>query len=354
MTKDAVGVGVIGTGFGVRVQIPVWAQTPGAKVTAICSSDKARAEQAAQRFGIPHAVTSPRELAELSAVDLVSVATPPHLHFEGALAAIEAGKDVLCEKPFALDAAQGLDMLQKAKAKGVLHFANYEFRTVPARLEMRRLLQQGFIGTLMHAHIVTFGDFVRATEGRTARWWYEAKSGGGWLGASGSHTIDMLRFLFGEITGVSAQVEAYVKEHRVLGGGTVTTDVDDTFFLLFRFAHGAMGAYLSGAAVAAGGSGMRLEAYGTEGTLVLEGDRLFGAKKGERKLEPIPTSNLPMPSGVADPHYGPFLAWTRQIVQAVRDRRQIAPSFLDGWRSQQVIDASRRSQREGKWVEIPL
>ncbi len=354
MAKENVGVGIIGTGFGVRVQIPVWAQTPGAKVTAICSSDRSRAEQVAQRFGIPHAVTSPRELAALPAVDLVSVATPPHLHFEGALAAIEAGKHVLCEKPFALNEAQGLEMLQKANAQGVLHLVNYEFRTAPARLEMRRLIQEGFIGALMHAHIVTFGDFVRATEGRTAKWWYEATSGGGWLGASGSHTIDMLRFLFGEITGVSAQLEAYVKEHRVLGGTTVATDVDDTFFLLFRFAGGAMGAYLSGAAIAAGGSGMRLEAYGTDGTLVLEGEKLFGAKRGQRKLEPVPTSSLPMPSGVTDPHYGPFLAWTRLIVQAVREKKQIAPSFFDGWRSQQVIDAARRSQRDGTWVEIQL
>lgn len=352
MTGKPIGIGVIGTGFGVRVQIPVWLQTPGVRVTAVCSSSKARAEQVAQRFGIPHAVTFARELAELPDVHLVCVATPPHLHYEGSMAAIAAGKHVLCDKPFALDERQGFAMLEAAKKRGVLHLTNYEFRTVPARLEMRRRIQEGEIGKIMHAHVTTFGNFVYANEGRTARWWYEAKSGGGWIGASGSHTIDMLRFLFGEITGVSAQLDTYVKDHRLIDGSTIRTDVDDTFFLLFRFASGAMGAFLSGAAIAAGGAGMRLEAYGMEGTLALEGDKLFGAKKGERKLELIPTATLPMPTGVTDPHYAPFLAWTRLIVEAIQQERHIAPSFYDGWRSQQVIDAARQSQREGRWVEI--
>ena len=353
MKNDTVGIGVIGTGFGVRVQIPVWLQTPGAKVTAVCSSDKARAEQIARRFGITHAVTDPRALASLPEVDLVSVATPPYLHHQGVIAAIEAGKHVLCEKPFALNAHEGLDMLERARANRVIHLVNYEFRTLPSRIEMRRLVQQGFIGKLMHVHVLTFTDAARASEGRLARWWYEAKSGGGRLGASGSHTIDTLRFIFGEIVGVSAQFEAYVKEHRVLGGETIGADVDDTFFILFRFADGAMGAYLSGAAISAGGSGgMRIEAHGTEGTLVLDGDTLLAARKGERSLQPVHTETLSMPPGVSDPHYAPFWAWTRQIVAGVREGRQITPDFFDGWRSQQIIDAARLSQAEGRWVEI--
>ncbi len=354
MNKDMVRIGVIGTGFGVRVQIPVWSQTPGARVAAVCSSDMSRAEKVAERFGITHAVTSPMALASLSDVDLVSVATPPYLHREGVMAAIEAGKDVLCEKPFALNAGEGLEMLERARRRGVIHFLNYEFRTIPSRIEMRRRIRQGDIGTLMHVHVVAFGDSARATEGRLSPWWYDAASGGGRLGAAGSHTIDALRFIFGEIAGVSAQLETYLKEVRVLGGETIRPDADDTFMMLFRFAEGAMGAYLSGAAIAAGGpGGMRIEAYGTQGTLALEGDRLFAAHKGERVLQPVQTEILELPPGMHDPHYAAFAEWARQIVAAVRERRLIEPNFVDGWRSQQIIDAARLSQAQGRWVEIP-
>ncbi len=352
MGKETIGVGVIGTGFGVRVQIPVWARTPGARVVAVCSHDAARAHAVAERFGIPHATTDPRQLAQLPDVDLVSVVTPPYLHHDGVIAAIEAGKHVLCEKPFAMDAAQGREMLDRARARGVIHLVNYEFRTVPARAEMRRLVHEGFLGVLGHVHVTAFGDFIRATHGRISPWWFQAKSGGGWLGASGSHTIDTLRFVFGDITGVGAQLDTLVKEPHILGGGTVKSEVDDTFFLLFRFASGAMGAYLAGAATATGGPPMRIEAYGSEGTLVLEGDRLLAAKAGQALAEaPVPAPDVPR--DIADPHYVPFTVWTRRIVEAVRAGRQIAPDFEDGWRSQQVIDAARRSAIEGRWVSIP-
>ncbi|MCH8192234.1 MAG: Gfo/Idh/MocA family oxidoreductase [Chloroflexi bacterium] len=355
MAKDSVGVGVIGTGFGVRVQIPVWSQTPGARVVAVCSHDQARATAVADRFDIPHAVTDDRELAELPDVDLVSIVTPPYLHHPGVMAAIEAGKHVLCEKPFALDQAQALEMLEAARAKGVIHLVNFEFRTTPARIEMRRRFREGSIGELLHVHVTAFGDFVRMTEGRTARWWYQAKKGGGWLGASGSHTIDTLRFVFGEIVGVGAQIETVIKEHRPLREETsMTIDADDTFFLLFRMAGGALGAFLSGAAIAAGGGTQRIEAYGSEGTLVLDGDTLLVGKKGDRSLEEV---RLPAPEAATeavDPHYIPMGVWTSQIVEAVKAGKQIAPSFEDGWRSQQVIDAARQSAAEGRWVDIDV
>ncbi len=351
MAKDTIGVGVIGTGFGVRVQIPVWMKTPGAKVVAVQSHDAARAKTVAERFRIPHAVTDYGALAALPEVDLVSVAPPPHQHYPATMAALEAGKHVLCEKPFALNEREGLEMLEKARAKGVIHLVNYEFRTVPARAEMRRRVQDGFLGKVLHVHVTAFGNFVRATDGRMHPWWYQERAGGGWLGASGSHTIDTLRFVFGEITGVGAQIETYFKEPRVLGGERARSEVDDTFFLLLRFAGGAMGAYLAGAAIATQGPPMRIEAYGSEGTLVLEGDRLLAAKTGQPLAE-APLAPPDVPQDIVDPHYVPFTVWTRRIVEAVRAGKQITPSFEDGWRSQRVIDAARRSAKEGRWVEI--
>ena len=353
MSKDQVGIGVIGTGFGVRVQIPVWSMTPGARVVAVCSSNAQRAAQVAERFDIAHATADADELAALPDVDIVSVATPPHLHQPGSMAAIRAGKHVLCEKPFALDASEGKAMLDAARGQGVMHLMNYEFRNTPARVAMKRMIDEGFLGALSHLHTTAFNNFVHLTEGRTAAWWYDVKRGGGWLGASGSHTIDALRWLFGEIVAVSGRLETVVKEHRVLDRPEpITTDVDDTFFLTLRFESGALGALLSGAAASTAGSGMRLEAYGSGGTLVLDGDRLFAAKKSESKLAEVEVPKPDVPADMAYPHYIPFGIWTRRIVEAVRSGEHLTPDFEDGWRSQQVIDAARRSSAEGRWVEI--
>ncbi|MBI4233174.1 MAG: Gfo/Idh/MocA family oxidoreductase [Chloroflexi bacterium] len=110
-SKDTIGVGVVGTGFGVRVQLPVWQRTPGARVVAVYSHDEKRARQVAERFSLPYATTYPRELAALPEVDLVSIVTTPHLHYDGVMAALTEGKHVLCEKPFALSAAQAKEML---------------------------------------------------------------------------------------------------------------------------------------------------------------------------------------------------------------------------------------------------
>ena len=281
MAQDEIGVGIIGTGFGVRVQLPLWQHTPGARVTAVCSHDAGRARQVADRFGLSHAVTDYGELAALPDVDLVSVVTSPDLHYPGAMAAIEAGKHVLCEKPFALDEAQAREMWQAAEAKGVAHMVNFEFRTTPARARMREMIQDGYLGSLNHVHTTSFGNFVHWTEGRTASWWYGAKTGGGWLGASGSHTLDAMRWLFGEIVAVNATLETFAKEHKPIDQPDhIVADADDTFFLTLRFENGALGAFLSSAAAPTGTGAMRLEAHGADGTLVLDGDRLSGGKEG--------------------------------------------------------------------------
>ena len=232
MAQGEIGVGIVGTGFGVRVQLPLWQHTPGARVTAVCSHNEGRARQVADRFGLAHAVTDYRALAELPDVDLVSVVTSPELHYPASMAAIEAGKHVLCEKPFALDEAQAREMFEAAEAKGVVHMVNFEFRTTPARVRMREMIQDGFIGSLNHVHATSFGDFVHWTEGRTASWWYGAKTGGGWLGASGSHTLDAMRRLFGEVVAVSAALDTFAKEHKAIDQpARIVADADDTFFL---------------------------------------------------------------------------------------------------------------------------
>jgi predicted dehydrogenase len=343
------GIGVIGTGFGARVQIPVWSKVPGVRVMSVCSSELERARSAAEKCGAPHATRDVRELARHPDVDLVCVTTPPQRHRADVLAALEAGKHVLCEKPFALDAREAREMRDRARASGVLALVDFEFRRLPVRAELRRLLREGAIGELRHVHQVGIADFLHRVDGTYGAWWYRREAGGGWLGAAASHDVDNLRFLFGEVAEVSALLDTRVARAHARGGEALASDVDDTCFVLLRFADGTPAALLTGAAAVARVPGGRLEIHGSRGALVLDGARLLFAGPGEALRElPVPPADVAVE--LADPHYVPFVLWAGEIARAIRSDAALQPDFEDGYRNQLVLDAARRSARDGRWV----
>jgi predicted dehydrogenase len=138
-------VGVVGVGFGAMVHIPTF-QSEGLEVIAVCARRQERAEAAARRFGIPHAFSDLGSMLKLDGLDAVSIVTPTNLHYEMSLAALEAGKHVLCEKPLATDAAQAHAMWQRARTSGLTAMVAYEFRFAPAVLGAKQLLDSGYIG----------------------------------------------------------------------------------------------------------------------------------------------------------------------------------------------------------------
>jgi predicted dehydrogenase len=349
MQDRPVGIGVVGTGFGARVQIPVWSQVPGARVVSVCSSDPERARRVAEKCGAPHSTSDVRELARHPEVELVCVTTPPHHHLPEVLAALDAGRHVLCEKPFALDAHDAQQMRERARAAGVLALVDFEFRRLPVRAELARLLRERAIGELRSVHQAGIADFLYRIDGSYGEWWYRRESGGGWLGAAASHDVDNLRFLFGEIAEVCALLDTRVREAHARGGAALASEVDDTCFVLLRFADGTPAALLSGAAAVSRVPGGRLEIHGSQGSLVLDGGRLLRAGPGgELQEQPVPKAEVG--GSLADPHYVPFVLWARSIVAAIRGAARLAPDFEDGYRNQLVLDAARRSAAERRWV----
>jgi len=349
MGERAVGIGVVGTGFGARVQIPVWSQVPGVRVVSVASSDAERARRVAEKCGAAHATAEVAELAAHPDVDLVCVTTPPHRHHPEVIAALDAGKHVLCEKPFALDARQAFEMRQRAREAGVLALVDFEFRRLPVRVELQRQLRAGALGTLRHVHQSGIADFLYRVDGTYGAWWYRRETGGGWLGAAASHDIDNLRFLFGEIAEVCALLDTRVSRARARGGAELASEVDDTCFVLLRFADGTPAALLSGAAAVGRVPGGRLEVHGSQGSLVLDGGRLLRAEPGaELQEQEVPRADVG--GALADPHYVPFALWARAIATAIRSGARLTPDFEDGFRNQLVLDAARRSARERRWV----
>jgi len=344
-------VGVVGTGFGRQVQIPAFAAHPRARVVAVASATPGKAAQVAAEFGIPHAFDEWRDLvgAEL---DLVSITPQPVYHRAMALAAAAAGRHILCEKPMALDAREAEEMLAAAERARVVHVIDHQLRFNPNRRKIKVLLEEGFIGRPRHVLITIVGS-GRSDPSRPWTWWSDAEQGGGLLGAQGSHQIDLLRYWLGDIEAVSGTTESFIKERPANGTHRrVTSDDFNAFALSFR--SGTVATVLL-SVVAAHGEGPRIEVWGEEGSLRLDGhERLWGARRGEEWRELTEPETVTAPPGMDySALWGlPFVRLADHLVTAILDGAPLAPAatFADGVAVQRVMDAVRATRQA--WREI--
>ena len=362
MKKAPVGIGIIGTGFARTTQIPGFRDCMGAKVVAIASGHRERAEAVANEFGIEHVAADWRELVERNDVDLVSIVTPPSTHVEITLAALEHRKAVLCEKPMALNAEESARMVEKAKAANVLALIDHELRFLNTRRTMRGMLQTGAIGIVRHCNYVFRSDY-RALADRAWDWWSDEKMGGGTLGAIGSHVIDSFRWMLEtEITKTLGMLSTHIKQRTDKATGearTVTTD--DEAKLMFRFADGALTLDATGSAslsvVESGKYENRLEIYGTKGALMVEETgELWRSPTGSGVWRPVQVDQDHMAQGMRESSWSRgFTTFAVAIVDAMRGGRKTvkdAATFEDGHRVQVVLDAIRASNESGSWVTI--
>jgi predicted dehydrogenase len=350
-------IGIIGTGFGTVVQAPGFMMHPECEVVALAGVARpGRAQEQAAKLGIPRAYDTYQAMLANEELDLVSVVSAPSMHYAMTIAAQERRLPVLCEKPMAMDLAQAQAMVDAAERRGLLNAINFEFRHVPARTKMKQLIAEGFLGELVHFNLTYTAGGLAQNLARPIGWLWKEETGGGMLGALGSHIIDMLRWYFGDIRSVAGALTSHVD---VRSGEPATAD--DTFSFLARLSGKATGVvqYLSHAHH---GFGMRLEVYGTAGTLVLEDPKRLLAGKPGQSLEEVPLPARFDVPGVAypesmDARLAPFIVMADNLVQALRGTAAPGPSrylptFRDGAAVQAVLDAVRRSHREGRWVDV--
>lgn len=362
MKKAPVGIGIIGTGFARTTQIPGFRDCMGAKVVAIASGHRERAEAVAKEFGIEHVSPDWQALVERDDVDLVSIVTPPSTHMEITLAALEHRKAVLCEKPMALNADESARMVEKANAAGVLALIDHELRFLNSRRTMRGMLQTGAIGTVRHCNYVFRSDY-RGLADRGWDWWSDAAMGGGTLGAIGSHVIDSFRWVLGtEISKALGMLSTHIK-HRTdkTTGEPRAVTTDDEAKVLFRFADGPLTQDASGAAalsvVESGKYENRLEIYGTKGALMVEeAGELWRSPMGSGVWRPVQVDQDHMAQGMRESSWSRgFTTFAVAICEALRGGRKTvkdAATFADGHRVQLVLDAIRASNESGCWVTV--
>jgi predicted dehydrogenase len=361
MKKSPVGIGIIGTGFARTTQIPGFRDCMGAKVVAIASRNRERAEAVAREFGIEHVAADWRELVGHKDVDLVSIVTPPATHMEIALAALEHGKAVLCEKPMALNATEAARMVEKANAAGVLALIDHELRFLNSRRMMRGMLQTGAIGGVRHCNYVFRSDY-RGIADRAWDWWSDTAMGGGALGAIGSHVVDSFRWMVNtEVTNVLGMLSTHIKQRPDKNGGQRVVTSDDEAKLLLRFDDGPQTQGATGAAsisvVESGKYENRLEIYGTKGALMVEETgELWISPTGSGVWRPVQVDQDHMAQGMREGSWSRgFTAFAIAIVEAMRAGKTVvkdAATFVDGYKVQLVLDALRASHESGCWVKV--
>ena len=318
----------------------------GNEIVGLAGRDTAKAKRTAIELGIPQASSDYRELLALEP-DLVLVSTPVHLHREMSMAAFEAGAAVLCEKPFALNEAEALDMVTAAEGK--LGWLDHQLRWSPHLRTLREMVADGFIGDPWHLRFDMLLDPGRFAE-RPWSWWFDAARGGGILGAIGSHMLDLVRWLFGEIDTVHAELRTFLPERKDVDGVSHPVSADEYAHLTLGFASGLTAELTTSIAIRSDSS-FWMQVTGSEGTLrVLDGDRLVGAQ-GSDALVPVEVDPpLPQPEAFGMTHGGLFgrclPLYLRDVIAAVREGRpaiEHAATFADGLEIQRVLDAARAS-----------
>jgi len=381
-------VGMIGYGFMGKAHSNAWRQVPHffplkarVEMHTICGRDRARVEADRSQLGWQFAVTDWREVVESPLIDIVDINTPNDSHAEIAIAAARAGKHVLCEKPLALNVKQAEAMLAAAQKAKVVHMVCHNYRRVPAIALARRMIGEGALGEIFHFRARYAQDWLIDPE-YPLKWRLDkGASGSGAHGDINVHIIDLARYLVGEFKEVCGLMHTFIKERPQAGEGGKgqsqgakalqkrgKVTVDDASLFIGRFVLGAL-ANLEATRYAAGRKNhLEIEINGARGSLCFDLEDM-------NRLRFFDTANPPDRQGFRDilvtqPNGAhPYIAqWWRDghllgyehtfvhtvadFVNACVEGKPVHPTFEDGLKNQQVLEAVELSAKKGQWMKV--
>lgn len=384
----ALRIGMIGYAFMGAAHSHAWRTAPrffdlplSPRMSVLAGRNGDAARRAADKYGWADVETDWREVVKRDDVDLVDICTPGNTHAEIAIAALEAGKHVLCEKPMAntLEEAEAMvAAAQAARNKGVFAMVGFTYRRVPAIQLARRLVAEGRIGQIRHVRAQYLQDWLVDEESPLSWRLEKAKAGSGALGDIGAHIIDLTQFITGEsITGVSGQLETFVHERPLASTsaglsatsaserGPVT--VDDAAVFLARMSGGGLGVYEATRFANGRKNAIRIEINGSRGSLAFDFEDM-NVLHFYDGTEPKETAGFRRIM-VTEPEHAYIAHWwpaghglgyehsfTHQVVDLVEDiaaGREPTPSFADGLAVQRVMAAVESSAANaGEWQGI--
>ncbi|MGC4874773.1 Gfo/Idh/MocA family protein [Micromonospora sp. DT43] len=355
-----------------------------ARMALICGRDTPKVAEAADRLGWDAYTTDWRDLINRDDIDVVDVCTPGDSHAEIALAALAAGKHVLCEKPLANTVAEARAMTaaaETARAAGVRSMCGFNYRRVPAVTMMRQMVAEGRLGVIRHVRAVYLQDWIVDPQFPLVWRLQKDRAGSGALGDIGAHIIDLTQFVVGQrITGVSAITETFVKERPLpaessglaatVDGGSAPTGpvtVDDAAIFVARLDGGALATYEASRFATGRKNALRVEINGSLGTVVFDLERLnelefYDATRPtlEQGFSRIlvtegdhPYMSAWWPPGHLIGYEHSFTHQMRDLIEAIATGTDPAPSFADALQVQLVLDAVTRSADVGSsWTDV--
>jgi len=360
--RSPIRVGIVGAGWSTVVHAPAFRLVDGYELVAVCARRPESLAKAMDKLELSDGSTDWRSFVRRDDLDLILVATPVAMHCEVTLAAIEAGKHVLCEKPTSLTPEDSLRMAEAAQRAGVAHAVGFELRWNPERYATWQLLREQALGEPYMLRLAQSWGHWHPSHAPQAEWMYSKADGGGYLAGLVSHDIDFARALLGEPVAVCAEVRTTVKQRTLADGRVIDVDADDTSTLLLRFASGAT-AVISSSVVGAHTKGYKLEIFGSEGTVLAAGGRgaavdLRFGRASDEGLAPYPLSDREPLSGRPIPPRA--AAWAiRSLALMLEDwlpafdgKPTQVPNLYDGYRVQQVTQAAFDSAAGRGWVDI--
>ena len=392
MTSSTLGIGIIGHSFMGEVHSQAWRAAHhvydlplAPTMTALAGRDAARAAAAADRLGWSSSSDDWKSLLERDDVQVIDICTPGDTHAEIAVAALEAGKHVLCEKPLANSVEEAetmVDAARRAAAAGVRSMVGFNYRRVPAVALARKFVEEGRLGTIRHVRAAYLQDWI-VDPSFPLVWRLDVdRAGSGALGDIGAHIIDLTQFVAGEpLTGVSATMETFIKERPIPEGtsaglastktngeaATGPVTVDDAAVFFGRLGSGALASFEATRFATGRKNAMGFEINGSDGSLRFDfesmnelwfyDNRIDDIENGFRRILVTegdhPYLEAWWPPGHVLGYEHTFTHEVRDFVQAIGDGTDPRPSFADGLQVQQVLDAVVKSARnDSRWTPI--
>jgi len=350
-----IGVGMLGYAFMGKAHsnayktlaYMTWPPPLMPQLVSIAGRDEAAVSEAAQRYGFAEHVTDWRAIVADDRVGLFDNVGPNNLHAEPTIAAAEAGKHVICEKPLGRDAAESHDAWQRVEAAGVKHMCAFNYRFVPAVRLARQMIEAGEIGDITHfrgAYLQEWGPSVDEA------WRFEKEAAGsGALGDLGAHVVDLARYLVGEIESVAAATATFYPGR----------EVDDAVESVVAFESGAVGTIEATRFANGRKNAFTWEINGSKGSLAFDLERLneLEFSEGTKGFRTVLVSEADHPFWEHWWPHGHMIGWEHTFVHelhhlltATRDDGDLAPhgaTLEDGYRAAEVCDAMLRSAEGG-------
>lgn len=380
-------VAIIGTKFMGKAHSNAWLNAPhffdmGIKpvLKVACGRNEAETRAFADNWGWEEISTDWQEVVKRDDIDIVDISVPTYLHHDIAIAAAENGKHIFCEKPFTFTVEEAREMVDAVEKAGVVNYLNHNYRRVPAVRLAKRLIDEGEIGQIFHWRGTYLQDWI--VDPNFPLTWHLRKetAGSGPHGDLNSHSVDLARYLVGDIKAVTAMMTTFVKERPLPGAGAATfsageggatemgeVTVDDAAFMLAEFENGALGSFEASRFAPGRKNYNYFEIYGSKGSIIFNMERMNELQLFKRD-DPAYAQGFRTILATEAGQHDYIAAWwppghiigyehefhhgVVDFMKAIETGGTVEPNFYDGLKEVEVLVAAIKSAEEGSQVSI--